>query len=106
MAQESAAFKQRARELGGINKGEKGVHRLSATKRLCEFHPLLILFVIHRPNDRDPHAPLLLLRPRVIPTDTAQGRAVNTVLDAASAVRYPGRRDRCTHAAGKETGGD
>jgi len=34
VAQESAAFKQRARELGGINKGEKGVHRLSATKRL------------------------------------------------------------------------
>jgi len=33
MAKESAAFKKRARKPGGINKGEKGAHRLSATNR-------------------------------------------------------------------------
>ena len=98
MAKDSVAFKQRARELREINEGKKGAHRLSRTNQLCEFDTLflLLLFAIHRPNGLNPHAPLLLLRPRWIPVNMAQGRAMDTIPDVASAVRYPDY-SRSTH---------
>ena len=62
MAEESAAFQQRARKPGGGgDKGERGERRtccLGATKQYCEFEFFLFrLLAIFRINHLHPHSP-------------------------------------------------